>query len=131
MYKYSESQEERIRKDREALKRYQRNKRIIRAAARGGAENIPGEVLKRAKAEAGAAEKYFEGLSGETRIIFESHYKNGVSLAIVGDLIGRSGNSCADLIRRQLATVSLDGKEGEAAKSRRNRSKRRRGKQQA
>lgn len=119
MYKYSEEQESRIRADREELKRLRSNKRIVKAAARGGVLSIPGEVLKRAREEAQRCDSYIAGLDGVERIIFEKHYGGGVSLAIVGELIGRSGNSCADIIRRQLATRSLDGSSGEAAAAKR------------
>lgn len=121
MYKYSNEQESRIRADREELKRLRSNKRIVKAAARGGVLSIPGEVVKRAREEAQRCEQYIAGLDGIERIIFDKHYGGGVSLAIVGELIGRSGNSCADIIRRQLATRSLDGSSGEAATAKRQR----------
>lgn len=121
MYKYGEEQERKIKSDREELKRLQSNKRIVRAAARGGTISIPEEVVERARCEARRCEDYIAGLSGIERIIFERHYGSGVSLAIVGELIGRSGNSCADIIRRQLATRSLDGSSGEAATAKRQR----------
>lgn len=113
MYKYSKEQEEKIRQDREELKRLRSNRRIIRNAARGGLLTIPGEVLDKAKEEARRCDEYIAGLDGVERIIFDKHYGGGVSLAVVGDLIGRSGSSCADIIRRQLAARSLDGQSGE------------------
>jgi DNA-directed RNA polymerase specialized sigma24 family protein len=113
VYKYSEEQEKKIRQDREELKRLRTNRRIIRSAARGGPLTIPGEVLERAKEEARRCDEYIAGLSGAERAVFSSHYGGGVSLDIVADNLGKSRSSCDDLIKRQLARLSLDGQSGE------------------
>ena len=113
MYRYSEEQEEKIRQDREELKRLRTNRRIIRSAARGGPLSIPGELLEKAKEEARRCDEYIAGLSGAERAVFSSHYGGGVSLAVIGDSLGKSRSSCDDLIKRQLARLSLDGQCGE------------------
>lgn len=118
MYKYSEEQEEKIRQDREELKRLGSNRRIIRNAARGGPLTIPGEVLEKAKEEAQRCDEYIAGLDGAERTVFSNHYSGGVSLDIVADNLGKSRSSCDDLIKRQLARRSLDGKSGEQSERR-------------
>lgn len=116
MYKYSEEQEEKIRQDREELKRLGSNRRIIRNAARGGPLAIPGEVLEKAKEEARRCDEYIASLDGMERTVFSSHFSGGVSLDVVGDSLGKSRSSCDDLIKRQLARRSIDGQSGEQSK---------------
>ena len=120
MYKYSEEQEEKIRQDREELKRLDRNRRKIQDAARGGPLTIPGDVLERAKEELQRCEKYIAGLDdrSDEKTIFYNHYVKRISLSMIGYDLGRSDNSCRDIIKRQLARRSLDGQSGEQSERR-------------
>ena len=118
MYKYGEDIERRIKEDRERLKRYGDAVQILRAAARA---ELPGEVVKDSGEVVKAVDKYIAGLTGAERIIFDKHYRGGVSLGVVGDMLGRSRSGCIDIIRRQLAAVPLSGDSSQATDSRQRR----------
>lgn len=102
MYKYGAEIEQRIRADREELRRCRRGGR---SNHRGRREKKPGEV-------SGKILNYIGGLSEPERGIFQKHFLQGVTLEIIGGELGRSASWCSDRIRRQLAALPLNGGEG-------------------
>ncbi len=102
MYKYGAEIEQRIKADREELRRCRRGGR---SGPRGRREKKPGEV-------SGKILDYIGGLSEPERGIFKKHFLQGVALEIIGGELGRSASWCSDRIRRQLAALPLNGGEG-------------------
>lgn len=101
MYKYGAEIEERIKADREELRRC----RGGRSGHRGRRGKKPGEV-------SGKILSYIKGLSEPERGIFKKHFLQGLALEIIGGELGRSASWCSDRIRRQLAALPLHGGEG-------------------
>lgn len=100
MYKYGAEIEQRIKADREELRRC----RGGRSDHRGRRGKKPGEVSRKIL-------EYIGGLSEPERGIFKKHFLQGVALEIIGGELGRSASWCSDRIKRQLAALPLNGGE--------------------
>ena len=102
MYRYGAEVEQRIKADREELRRCRRGGR---SGSRGRSGRSSGAVSELVRG-------YVSKLGQPEREIFERYFLQGVALEIIGGGLGKSASWCNDRIRRQLAAHPLHGGEG-------------------